>query len=323
MVFLLFNLSLGEARWQEGLRAAAFIPLRSPVAAFDRRAGRLGSEPICSRLALILILRSLQHFGRDRRMLDRVTCARTFARFGAAAACLCVCAGALTACGTKTVTKTITVVGTVPNGGATSVSTSVAAGAHDFTQFACAQCHGDRGRGGVSPDVPALTQIGKQLTVAQLTGIINHGLGESANPTKPYMPVWGQVISSQQVSDLVAYIRAGLPAVPGATPPPIITQQGPAVEGALLYQRYGCINCHGPNGLGGVPNPQSPDKAIPPLSGADFFAEFNTDKKITDMIRTGSIVGRAPIVSMPHWGGIIPDQQLQALLAYIKTLKSD
>jgi len=27
-------------------------------------------------------------------------------------------------------------------------------------------------------------------------------------------------------------------------------------------------------------------------------------------------------VSMPHWGGIIPDQDLQALVAYIKTLKS-
>ena len=40
------------------------------------------------------------------------------------------------------------------------------------------------------------------------------------------------------------------------------------------------------------------------------------------MIRTGSVLGRAPIVSMPHWGGIIPDQQLQALLAYIKTLKT-
>jgi mono/diheme cytochrome c family protein len=25
---------------------------------------------------------------------------------------------------------------------------------------------------------------------------------------------------------------------------------------------------------------------------------------------------------MPHWGGIIPDQQLQALVAYIKTLKT-
>jgi mono/diheme cytochrome c family protein len=231
-------------------------------------------------------------------------------------------AAAAAGCGTKTVTRTVTVVGTVPNGGATSVSASVAGGAHDFTQFACAQCHGERGRGGVSADVPALAPIGKELTVAQLKQIINHGLGESANPKKPYMPVWGQVISARQVSDLVAYIHAGLPAVPGATPPPIITAQGLAVEGALLYQRYGCINCHGPNGLGGVPNPQSPDKSIPPLSGADFFKEFNTDAKIIDVIRSGSVIGRAPIVSMPHWGGIIPDQQLRALVAYIKTLKT-
>ena len=67
---------------------------------------------------------------------------------------------------------------------------------------------------------------------------------------------------------------------------------------------YGCINCHGPNGLGGVPNPQSPDKTIPPLSGADFRSEFNTDAKIIDVIRSGSVIGKAPIVSMPHWGGI-------------------
>jgi cbb3-type cytochrome c oxidase subunit III len=230
---------------------------------------------------------------------------------------------AATGCGgTKTVTETVTVVGTVPNGGATSVSDTVAAGAHDFVQFACAQCHGEHGRGGVSADVPALSQAGRQLTVAQLKQIIDHGLGASANATKPYMPVWGQVVSARQVADLVAYLRAGLPAVPGATPTPLITAQGAAVEGALLYQRYGCINCHGPNGLGGVPNPQSPDKAIPPLSGADFFNEFNTDKKIIDVIRSGSVIGRAPIVSMPHWGGIIPDQQLRALAAYIKTLKT-
>jgi cbb3-type cytochrome c oxidase subunit III len=252
-----------------------------------------------------------------------VTRARTVTRIGVAVACGLLLAGILGACGsTKTITKTVTVVGTVPNGGATSVSASVAAGAHDFVLFACAQCHGELGRGGVSADVPPLDKVGKVLTVAQLTQIINHGLGESANPKKPYMPVWGQVISAHQVGDLVAYVRAGLPAVPGATPAPVITRQGVAVEGALLYQRYGCINCHGPNGLGGVPNPQSPDKAIPPLSGADFFAEFNTDQKIIDVIRSGRVLGRAPIVSMPHWGGIIPDAQLKALVAYIKTLKT-
>jgi cbb3-type cytochrome c oxidase subunit III len=219
-----------------------------------------------------------------------------------------------------------TSIATLPTSTATTaqpVSEQVSAGGHDFVQFACAQCHGDQGQGGVSPDVPALTGAGEELTVAQLEHIIRHGLGESANPTKPYMPVWSVVISKRQVSDLVAYIRAGLPAVAGAEPPLVPTDQGEPVAGAALYGKYGCINCHGPNGLGGVPNPQSPDKAIPPLSGADFFNEFDTDAKIKEIIRTGSVLGSAPIVSMPHWGGILSDDQLNALVAYIKTLKTD
>src|SRR5438067_4181783 len=219
--------------------------------------------------------------------------------------------------GTKTVTVTVGASPT-PSG---HVRALVAEGAHDFNQFACAQCHGPNGQGGVSPAVPALQVVGKAFTAAQLRNIIDHGLGESANPTSPYMPVWGQVISTRQVDALVAYIHAGLPAVAGAVPQPVQTDQGPVVEGAQLFVRYGCINCHGPNGLGGVPNPSSPDKSIPPLSGADFFKQFNTDAKIIDVIRSGSVIGRAPIVSMPHWGGIIPDDRIRALVAYIKTLK--
>jgi mono/diheme cytochrome c family protein len=202
---------------------------------------------------------------------------------------------------------------------AQKVDPRVAAGAHDFVGFACAQCHGLDGGGGVSPYVPALKNA-SALTSAQLKQIINHGAGVSANPTHPYMPVWGQVISDRQVDDLVAYIHAGLPAVPTATPVAVPTGQGAAVEGQALYTLYGCINCHGPNGLGGVPNPQSPDKTIPPLSGADFFKEFNTNTKIENVIVSGSVLGRAPIVSMPHWGGIIPRDRLNALVAYIKTL---
>lgn len=207
---------------------------------------------------------------------------------------------------------------TAPSG---QIDPNVAAGAHDFVSFACAQCHGEQGRGDVSPDVPALTDAGKTLTVDQLRTIIDHGLGESANPSKPFMPVWGEVISRRQVTDLVAYIRAGLPEVPGAVPVEVPEGQGEAVAGAALYERFGCLNCHGPNGLGGVPNPQSPDKIIPSLSGADFRTEFDTHAKIIEFIRSGSVLGRAPIVSMPHWGGIILDPQLEALATYIDTLK--
>ena len=214
------------------------------------------------------------------------------------------------------------VVGAQPSSTGGSFAPAVASGAHLFVQFACARCHGPQGRGGISSDVPTLTNIAKTLQPGALRSIIDHGLGASANPTKPYMPVWGEVISQTQVSDLVAYLRAGLPSVPTAVAPSVPTNQGAAVAGSVLYVRDGCINCHGPNGLGGVPNPLSPDKKIPPLSGAAFFQQFNTDQKIIDVIRSGSVIGKAPIVSMPHWGGIIPQAQLHDLVAYLKTLRT-
>jgi mono/diheme cytochrome c family protein len=234
---------------------------------------------------------------------------RAFSAFGSVAMCFVV-ATVVSGCG----------------GGGSSEGTNpsdphVAMGAHLFVQFACASCHGEQGKGGVSPDVPALKDIGNSLTVTQLSSIINHGLGESANPQKPYMPVWGPVISKSQVSDLVSYVRAGLPKVKDADPVRVPREQGAAVAGAALYVRDGCINCHGPSGLGGVPNPAAPDKTIPPLSGQGFRTDFNTDQKITEMIRSGSVLGKPPIASMPHWSGIIPDEDLAALLAYLKTLQ--
>ncbi|MGZ4481321.1 MAG: c-type cytochrome [Gaiellales bacterium] len=216
--------------------------------------------------------------------------------------------------------KTVTTVAAPPSTTTPSqtVDPMVAAGAHAFEQFACAQCHGFRGKGGVSPDVPALTGV-SSFTVAQLSSIIDHGAGISTNPTKPYMPVWRGVVSKRQVAELIAYIRAGFPDVSGTEPPSVPQGQGDAVAGLVLYEKYGCINCHGPNGLGGVPNPASPDKTIPPLTGAGFRTEF-PPAKIAEIIRTGSVLGRAPIVSMPHWGGILTDQQINQLIAYIGTL---
>jgi mono/diheme cytochrome c family protein len=208
-----------------------------------------------------------------------------------------------------------------PATSAAHVPPHVAAGAVAFVQFACSQCHGDHGRGGVSPDVPPLTNAGRSLSAASLRHIIDHGLGVVSDPSRPYMPVWGAVISQAQVGELVAYIKAGLPAVPAAQPPAVPTSEGAAAAGAALYLRYGCINCHGPNGLGGVPNPAAPDRTVPPLSGADFRAEFDTPQKIMQVIRDGSVLGKAPIVSMPHWGGILSPRQLQELTAYIATLK--
>jgi mono/diheme cytochrome c family protein len=59
--------------------------------------------------------------------------------------------------------------------------------------------------------------------------------------------------------------RSGMPSTvgrAGETPQP-------RTAGSVLYRAYGCVNCHGANGLGGVPNPHEPEKTIPPLSGED------------------------------------------------------
>jgi mono/diheme cytochrome c family protein len=200
-----------------------------------------------------------------------------------------------------------------------AVSPEVAVGARAFVQFACAQCHGQRGTGGVSPDVPGLQSVASTLTAKQLTSIIEHGAGVSADPTRPYMPVWKGVVSQRQIAALVAYIKAGFPAVANADPEPVPTDQGDVVAGMALYERDGCVNCHGPNGLGGVPNPAAPDGTVPPLVGADFHHEFD-DQAMADVIRSGSVLGKAPIVSMPHWGGILTDAEVRQLVAYIDTL---
>ncbi len=223
--------------------------------------------------------------------------------------------------GEQTKTVTTQVAGSTTPTSYPTVSPAVAAGAHTFVQFACVDCHGMQGKGGVDPAVPAITSIKQSLTVGQLTQIIDHGLGVAADPKQPYMPVWGEVLSKTQVSNLVDYVRAGLPPVADTEPVAVPTGQGAAVAGGALYVRYGCINCHGPSGLGGVPNPVAADGVIPPLSGQGFRHDFATDKAISAIIRSGSVIGKAPIVSMPHWGGILSDQQIAELIAYLKTLK--
>jgi Cytochrome c. len=174
-----------------------------------------------------------------------------------------------------------------------TVSPQVAAGAHTFVQFACVQCHGALGRGGVDPAVPALNTVGQSLTVAQLTHIINHGLGASADPKQPYMPVWGEVISKRRSRTSSPTSRPVCHRSPTRSRSRSRRDREPRSPAPPSIVRYGCVNCHGPNGLGGVPNPLSPDKTIPPLSGQGFRHDFPTDKAIADVIRSGSVIGRA------------------------------
>ena len=93
------------------------------------------------------------------------------------------------------------------------------------------------------------------------------------------------------------------------------------VEGQQLYVRFGCVICHAFNGFGGVPNPQSPDKLVPALRGSNFDKQFVNDADVAHVIKYGSVIGQAPIVSMPVWSGLLSDQQTNAIVAYIRSFR--
>ena len=214
--------------------------------------------------------------------------------------------------------------------GRATVSEAVAAGALDYITFGCENCHGLSGRGGVrvpnisgQATIPALNTktVRASLSAVSLRYIIQHGVVLKSNTARVYMPVWGTVLSNQQLTDLVAYLRAGLPSIGGIEPQSVRTDLGLRVEGQELYIRYGCVVCHAMNGFGGVPNPSSPDKTIPPLRGKAFDQQFAQDSAIAYVIKHGSIIGQPPIASMPVWSGLLSDQQIKALVAYIRSFR--
>ena len=192
-------------------------------------------------------------------------------------------------------------------------------GARAYTQYGCSACHGIDGKGGVSPQVPGITAAAPD-PAADIKKVIENGIGVSADAQAPFMPSWNRIIPDAQIDGLVAYIQAGVPVVLGIDqerPGPTLS---PKTAGAMLYVADGCQNCHGVNGLGGVPNKGSADGSIPPVAGADFASEFDTPAKIRDMIVNGSVVAKPPVAAMPRWGGVLTDSEIDALVAYIQSL---
>jgi len=108
------------------------------------------------------------------------------------------------------------------------------------------------------------------------------------------------------------------PGATGATSS--VTQQ--VKDGASLYVAFACIRCHGPNGVGGVPNRLNVggDDTIPALNNAyrDPSEQFHNAAQITQVMMQGSILSKKPgVINMPSWKGVVNDAQANAIAAYV------
>lgn len=103
----------------------------------------------------------------------------------------------------------------------------------------------------------------------------------------------------------VAGLLGGMPAAMAAS--------GDAAKGKVIYEKS-CLACHGPQGKGDGPTGKV---LVPPA--ADFTSAASKKKSDADL-RTIVENGKPP-TAMVAWKGQLSEQDIQHVLAYVKTLR--
>lgn len=123
---------------------------------------------------------------------------------------------------------------------------------------------------------------------------------------------------------VVVGLRLGTsPAWPQLVHAPVVAgSQTPVQHGREVYERYGCILCHGSDGKGGFANPNSEtDGKVP---GLIYVGEGYKPSELRSRILDGTpVVGRAnpkgprPPYRMPGWRGQMTAQEADDLVQYL------
>ncbi len=159
-------------------------------------------------------------------------------------------------------------------------------GAQALYDLDCASCHGER--------VPAAESFEEARQI-----IATGGSHET-------MPVWGQVLTSEQLDALVAYT--------------VSTAGGSVIEtGQFLYVEN-CASCHGDFGEGGE-NPSRPDDIIAPISTAEYL-KTRDNHTLQQIIAQGQPnFGMSPF--SVAYGGPLDDDEVDALVSFIRAWEDD
>jgi len=146
----------------------------------------------------------------------------------------------------------------------------------------CSECHGDR--------VPVVEDAAHARQAVA---------GGGAHQT---MPVWGDVLTEEQLEALVQY---SMDASSGA----------PFEVGQALFAQN-CAPCHGDFGEGGA-NPTRPGDVIAPISSAEYL-KTRDDFTLRAVIAQGQPnFGMAPFGNA--FGGLLDDDEVDAIVAFMRT----
>jgi mono/diheme cytochrome c family protein len=120
------------------------------------------------------------------------------------------------------------------------------------------------------------------------------------------MPVWGEILTDEQIDALVAYI------IEAADAPDLVAAQ-------VLYEQN-CTSCHGDLGEGG-PNPARSGDIIAPISTAEYL-RTRDDQTLRAIISQGQPnFGMSPFGD--SFGGPLGDDQVDAIVAFMRAWEAN
>ena len=98
-------------------------------------------------------------------------------------------------------------------------------------------------------------------------------------------------------------------------------------RGAAVFQKAGCVGCHGPQGRGGIKNKNMDmGEEVPPLT---YVSDGYSKEEIKEIIRDGRYPARAqkddlaPPLWMPTWKDKLTDEEIDAVVEYLVSLNQE
>ena len=201
--------------------------------------------------------------------------------------------------------------------------TGPGAGKAYFAMVGCASCHKIGGDGSaVGPD---LSLVGYRHSAAWLELFIKDPQAWKRDTLMP-----NKQLSPEARAAIVTYLaeQRGQAWPKGQRPwdEPSLNKDS-ALRGRVIYARAGCTGCHGLGGTGGYPNNNVKGGLIPALNKVyDTYTKNELIAKIKKGVRApqkADAKGPDPLVWMPAWGETLNEAELDAVAAYLMTLRPD
>jgi mono/diheme cytochrome c family protein len=185
-----------------------------------------------------------------------------------------------------------------------------------FQTKGCIGCHSIGGQGGNVG--PALDDVGLRRTPEWM---MQHFRDPQSVSPGSVMPRFGFTeAEARALTDFLVHLRDQQVSL---SIPSLMT---PIERGREVFRKYGCAGCHGPEGKGGVPNPNA--KTAEQVPALTYVADGYKKAELKKLIVTGQheIVPLdakrpPPPLYMPAWGSTIKDPEINDLVEYLFSLK--